>query len=180
MVVPIQTCIVVLTRSTTAATRNSSSSIPPSVLTIVLRWKPVAMRCLGRRVREQIAGDLLDRELIERQVPVERLDDPVAIGPDRAPTVLLVAVGVGVASLIEPGPCLALAVMARCEQSIDQPFVCIGALVVLECIDLGGRRRQADQVEADAANQGRAVSLGRRAQSLAFQAGQHEVIDRVP
>ena len=41
--VPIHTAIVVFTRSTTATERNSSSSVPPSVLFIVFRWKPVAM-----------------------------------------------------------------------------------------------------------------------------------------
>ncbi len=37
MVTPMNTCMVVLTRSTTAATRNSSSSVPPSSLLSVLR-----------------------------------------------------------------------------------------------------------------------------------------------
>ena len=40
---PIQTAIVVLTRSTTATLRNSSSCVPPSLLVMVLRWKAVAM-----------------------------------------------------------------------------------------------------------------------------------------
>jgi hypothetical protein len=43
MVVASQTVAVVLTRSSTAAMRYSSGSTPPSALTIVLRWKPVAM-----------------------------------------------------------------------------------------------------------------------------------------
>ena len=42
IVVPIQAEYVVFTRSITADTRNSSSSVPPSSFTIVLRWKPVA------------------------------------------------------------------------------------------------------------------------------------------
>ena len=45
MVVPIQTVIVVLTRSMMAALRNSSGLVPPSVLVIVLRWNAVAMSC---------------------------------------------------------------------------------------------------------------------------------------
>ena len=32
---------------------------------------------------QHIAGNLFNRELIERQVVVERRDDPVAVGPDR-------------------------------------------------------------------------------------------------
>jgi hypothetical protein len=34
-----------LTRSITAAIRNSSSSVPPSRFVIVFRWNPVATRC---------------------------------------------------------------------------------------------------------------------------------------
>ena len=95
-------------------------------------------------------------------------------------TILLIPICVSVASLIEPGACLALAIMTRCKKSIDQPFVCIGVLIILECFDLSRRRRQTNQVEADAANQGSTVSLCRRAQTLTFQAGQHKAINRVP
>ena len=34
-------------------------------------------------VGKQVAGDLFERELIEGQVPIQRVDDPVAIFPDR-------------------------------------------------------------------------------------------------
>src|SRR5262245_1170165 len=39
----IQTAMVVVTRSTTAALRNSSSLVPPSLLVMVFRWKAVAV-----------------------------------------------------------------------------------------------------------------------------------------
>src|SRR5262249_4971540 len=39
---------------------------------------------LQRRMRQQIARQLFNRELIERQILVERVDHPVAIRPDRA------------------------------------------------------------------------------------------------
>jgi len=45
MVVPIQTAMVVLTRSTRATLRNSSSLVPPSLLVIVFRWNAVATIC---------------------------------------------------------------------------------------------------------------------------------------
>ena len=64
-----------------------------------------------RRVRQQIAGELLQAELVERQVAVERLDDIVAIGPDRARGVFLVTVAVRVTSHIEPVAAPTLAVM---------------------------------------------------------------------
>ncbi len=43
--VPSQTVPVVLTRSTSVSKRASSTSIPPSWLSCVLRWKPVAILC---------------------------------------------------------------------------------------------------------------------------------------
>jgi len=49
IVVPIQTDIVVLTRSTTAAFLNSSSLVPPSVLVMVLRWNAVAVSVSSSR-----------------------------------------------------------------------------------------------------------------------------------
>ena len=47
---------------------------------------------IERRARQQIAGQLLDRELVERHVRVERADDPVAPRPQFAVAVHLVAV----------------------------------------------------------------------------------------
>ena len=71
---------------------------------------------------QQVAGDLLDDELVVGQVAVEGVDDPVAVEPDLARLVLLVAVGVGVAGRVEPEPAPALAVVGRGEQPVDQPF----------------------------------------------------------
>ena len=72
---------------------------------------------------QQVAGDLLDDELVVGQVAVERVDDPVAIEPDAARLVLLEAVGVGVAGGVEPVPAPALAVVRRGEQPLDQLLV---------------------------------------------------------
>ena len=52
--------------------------------------------------RQQIAGELLDREAVVRQVLVECLDHPVAILPHLAFVVEVQAVRVGVAGQIEP------------------------------------------------------------------------------
>ena len=57
--------------------------MPPSSLISVLRWKPVAICCSRRGVRQHVAGDLLDRELVERHVAVEGVDHPVAVLPHR-------------------------------------------------------------------------------------------------
>ena len=49
-----------------------------------------------------------------------------------------------------------------------------------ERLDFLRRRRQADQVEIEPANQGPAVGVGDRLQSLRLQPRQHEAVDVVP
>ena len=82
-----------------------------------------------RGMRQQIAGDLLDDELVVRQVAVERVDDPIAIEPDEPRLVLFEAVGIGIARRVEPEPAPALAVMRRGEQAIDLLLVGVGTAV---------------------------------------------------
>src|SRR5439155_8396268 len=68
---------------------------------------------------ESIGGDLLDKELIVRQVLVERANDPVAIGERERVTSLFledVTLGVRVARDVEPISPPALAIAGRREQ----------------------------------------------------------------
>ena len=60
---------------------------------------------LGRRVGEQVASELLARELVIRQVAVVGVDQPVSVTPHRAHQVFLVALRVGIARDVEPHPC---------------------------------------------------------------------------
>ena len=53
-------------------------------------------------IREQVAGELFDRERIERLVVIEGFDDPVAVRPHHALRVALETVGVGVTGEVEP------------------------------------------------------------------------------
>ena len=161
---------VVLTRSKTWLTRVSSGSVPASTLVVVQRLKPVAIFCSVGRVRQQVAGELLDRELVERHVGVQGADDPVAIGPEVAQVVALEAVRVGVAGQVEPRPGPALAELRRGEQPIDDRFVGVRARVGDERIDFRRRRRQADQIEGHAADERRAIGFRRGRQPFAFQA----------
>ena len=65
-------------------------------------------------VGKQVAGELLDRELVERHVGVEGIDDPIAVAPGEGPAgVFFVAVAVGVARGIEPVAAPALPVVRR-------------------------------------------------------------------
>ena len=79
---------------------------------------------------------------------VEGVDDPVAPAGHVAAAVDVVAVGVGEAGGVEPVERHALAVVGRGEQAVDELLVGVGPIVGEEGVDLGGRRRQAGQVEA--------------------------------
>ena len=76
-----------------------------------------------RRIGQQVAGQLLDGELVERQIAVEGLDHPVAIGPDLAVVVDVDAVRVAVAGRVQPVARAMLAVMRRGEIAVDHVFV---------------------------------------------------------
>ena len=151
--------------------------MPPSVFAAMVAVEAGGDLLVERRVRQQVAGELLDRELVERHVAVEGVDHPVAPAPHRPVAVALVAVGVGVAGARRASGRHALAVARRGEQAIDHLLVGVRRLVREEGIDLRGRRRQAGQVERDAADQRRPVGLGRRRQPFLFEAGQDEGVD---
>ena len=70
-------------------------------------------------VREQVAGELLDGEGVERLVVVEGLDHPIAVRPHRALRVALEAVGIGIAGEVEPLHRHVLAVVRRSHESIE-------------------------------------------------------------
>ena len=112
------------------------------------------------RLGQQVAGQLLDREAVEGQVAVVGVDDPVAVAPQGAPVVLLVAVGVGVARQVQPAPRPGLAVARGGQQPVDGLLPGVGAVVGQEGVDLRDAGRQADQVQAEPAQQGGAVGLG--------------------
>ena len=120
------------------------------------------------RVFQQVAGDLVDRELVERLVPVERLDDPVPVGVHLPVVVVVDAVGVPVAGGVEPVAGAVLAPVGRVEEPVHEPLV--GALVCV--VEEGGERarigRQAGQVEGGATSQGSPVGLLGRVEFLRF------------
>ena len=126
---------------------------------------------LERGVRQQVAGELFDRKTVERQVAVEGVDHPIAILPDLPRGVDAVAVGVGIASQVEPVAAPAFAIVGRGQQAIDQTLVGIRGLVINKGVDLGGRGRQAQQVEAEAADQRDAISFGGRLQMSSLPDG---------
>ena len=81
---------------------------------------------IDRRVRQQIAGQLLDRELIERHVAVVSVDHPVAPLPHVPLGVGLISVRIGIPRIIQPLHRHLLTVSRRCKQPIDHLLICIG------------------------------------------------------
>ena len=78
---------------------------------------------LSRRgILKQVPCELFDGELIVRHIVVERLDHPIAIGPQIPGQILLVPFGVGIASQIEPKSAPVLPEPWMDEQLVDHAF----------------------------------------------------------
>ena len=132
------------------------------------------------RVRQQVASHLPECELVPRQVVVERLDHPVAPRPHIGPRPIeLEAVAVGVAGEVHPVGRHPLAVAGAREQTVEQFFIRIGRGVGEEGLDLGGRRRQAGDVEARAADERGPVSLGLVGEAAVRKFLNHDRVDRM-
>ena len=77
-------------------------------------------------VRQQIARQLFDHELVIRKIAIEGVDHPIAIWPDPGTlAVRLISFGVGIARQIQPHCGPALAVPRRSQQSVHLFFVSI-------------------------------------------------------
>ena len=135
------------------------------------------------RVREQVAGELLDGELVERLVTVEGLHDPVAVRPHLAVGVEVQAVRVGIAGGVEPVAGAVFAVGRKGHQFVDERgelrVAEAGAVLGQMSGQQGGRGRQAGDVEADAADERGGVGFGGRLQAGGVELGAHEPVDRV-
>ncbi len=76
-----------------------------------------------RWIGQQIAGDLLDGELVKRLVVVERLNHPIAIGIHLTIVIDVDAVRIAIARGVEPEAGAVLTPVIRLEQAVDQLFV---------------------------------------------------------
>ena len=132
---------------------------------LVLHVQPIERRrqalFLGG-VGQQVAGQLPGDELVERQILVERLDDPVAVGPHRPVAVHLVAVRVGVPGQVQPVGRHPLAVARRRQQPVDDFLVGSG--------DLSARKASISSASA-AGRSGRASRGGSTFPCVASGAG---------
>ena len=132
-----------------------------------------------RRIGQEIAGDLLDGELIERQVAVEGGDHPVAIRPHRPAVVFFKPLRVCIPREIEPRTRPALAIRRRRQQAIDDLFKSIRRDIGEEGIHLRERRRQPGEVERHAPQQHRAIGLRAGFQPIRLQPREHPAVDPV-
>ena len=114
---------------------------------------------LGGGIGEKIAGDLFDSEAIEAFVIVERLDHPIAIGPDIVGVIAVVADGIGEADDIEPTDGHAFAVMGAGEEAIDEFFVGIGGGILEESGGFFCGGREADDIKGKSTDEGSAIGF---------------------
>ena len=131
-----------------------------------------------RRVRQQVAGELLEGKPVERHIVVERANHPVAPWPHHAAAVQAVSVRVGVSRRIEPVERHPLAVSRRCQQSVDNLLERARRGVGKKCVDLPRNWRQTCEIEAHAAKQRLLVCTRRRLQPGTLHLGQDEPINR--
>ena len=101
---------------------------------------------VARWLRQQVAGQLLDGELVVRHILIECLDHPVAIFPDDAQRVRAVAGRVRITGEIKPNPRPAFAVGRPGHEVVHQQLVGVGALIVHERLHIAGCGRQPGQV----------------------------------
>ena len=113
-------------------------------------------------VGEQVAGELLHRELVEGLVLIERLDHPVAVGPDDATGVAGVAGAVGITGEVEPlaGPVFAVGGLG---EEVGDDF---GVRGLAQPRDFLRRGREAGDVQRDAADQDVLGRFGRPLQAF--------------
>ena len=142
------------------------------------RQKAIAF---GRRIRwQQVAGDLLLDEAIERHVGVHRVDHVIAIFP---------GIGIGdvprwagrfaVPGHVEPVPTPAFAELRRSEQAINDLLVGQVSNLSDKVVDLFRRRRQTGEVKRQSPKQSQAIGVADRFQLHAFELGEDKAVDIV-
>ena len=132
-----------------------------------------------RCTRQQIAGKLLDREPVKRQIVVEHTDHPVAPAPRVAATVSLIAVAVGIPCCVHPRHSPSLAVTWRSQQPVDQAVPSTPATVRQKQVDLGRSRRDAEQIERHSTNQRLAIRHAQWLKATLSQTTQYKRINRI-
>ena len=132
-----------------------------------------------RSVGQHVPGQLFYGELVVGHIVIESPDHPIAVGPDVAWTIFLVAIAVGVAGEVEPLASPLFPVALGGEQLVDQALVGIRSFVVDEGIGLSGVGGQTDQVEIKSSDQRIPVGFFRWIQVVLGKIVRDEGIDRI-
>ena len=130
-----------------------------------------------RSGRQQIPGDLLAHETVERAVLVETLDHIIAVAPGLLEHEPAQRQRLGEPRYVEPMPPPALAEMRRREEPIDQALVRARRAIVHKGVDLPRRRRQADEIVGQTADQRHAVGIGTRPDALGLLPRADEAVE---
>ena len=134
---------------------------------------------IHRRLGQQVARNLFGGELVERLVGVKGVDDPLAVFPQAALGIDVVAVRIRVARRVEPVPRRVLAITRRGEQTVHDFFVSSGRLVSEEGIHFVRRRRQSREVLRHAADEGGLVRFRRGPELFLVQLREDERVNLV-
>ncbi len=105
----------------------------------------------GGGVGQEVARELFHRKLVEGHVRGEGLNHPVTPPPHLAGTVRMIHAGVAVPREIHPQQGHAFAVLGGGQHALDQFGVGVGAFVLKERRQFCRRRRQAGEVQVQAA-----------------------------
>ena len=130
------------------------------------------------RLGKQITGELLDRELVERHIGIQRGDDPIAIRPDRTHDVVRIAARIGVTRRIKPQPADPFAVVRIGQEPIDEAPVGVGMIVRQKVDNVVRIRRQPEKVEREPAEERPPVGFRRRLDAGSELPVMHERIQR--
>ena len=139
-------------------------------------------------VRQQVAGQLFDGELIESHSAVEGADDPVAVGPHGASGVIGVAGRVRIAGEVEPFAGPVFAVFRALQQVFDEllPRLVVdftggarGGESGQPCGGFCRSGRQTDQVEEDTSQEELWRGLYLRLQAVLLHGLQGKVVDGI-
>ena len=126
----------------------------------------ISMKATGNflrdgRIGKHIARQLFNRKLIEGHVLIERIDNPVSIGPNGSGSVFFITVGVGISRQIQPDSSPAFSIFRTSQKMVGQ-FLPDGIACKISIGQLQSRypllsflhcRRQTDQIQKHASHQ---------------------------